>query len=524
MAKKKASVLLATLTAVSLLAAACSTNGNSGNNGNTGTTETPAAANNKAEAPAAEEKPKEPFKITMMANLHEPETPVDTIEKLLEEKTNTELDIQWVPDGSYDEKMNASFATGQLPMATYVKNQTSLIMLRAAIRNDQFWEIGPYLADYPNLAKLDPNVLKNTSIDGKIYALYQERPLSRQGVIFRKDWADKLGLGAPTTTEEFYTMLERFTKEDPDGNGKNDTIGLTDRSDFVYGAFKTVASWFGTPNNWGEQDGKLVPEFMTAEYMETMKFFKRIHESGYMNQDFPVTSKTDQQNLLITGKAGVYVGSMADVLSLHQKIIEANPNALLDVHNNVKGPDGEYGIWAIPGFGSVVLFPKSSVKTEDDLKQVLAFYDQLVGTELGNLIYYGVEGKHHTLQDGKVVPSDDTDMTTREVKPYQSIQIGGPSTIEGFYEPIYDLPSKAKAEELIKDNNNYLIHDPAAALDSDTYTQDGARLQEIIKDASYKFMLGNIDEAGYQAEVDNWLKQGGQKIIDEFNASYTASK
>src|SRR5690606_29384646 len=163
----------------------------------------------------AEEKPKEPFKITMMANLHEPETPVDTIEKLLEEKTNTELDIQWVPDGSYDEKMNASFATGQLPMATYVKNQTSLIMLRAAIRNDQFWEIGPYLADYPNLAKLDANVLKNTSVDGKIYALYQERPLSRQGVIFRKDWADKLGLSAPTTTDEFYAMLEKFTKEDP---------------------------------------------------------------------------------------------------------------------------------------------------------------------------------------------------------------------------------------------------------------------------------------------------------------------
>ena len=41
-----------------------------------------------------------------------PEVPSDMIEKSLEEKTGTKLDIQWVPDGTYDEKVNASFATG----------------------------------------------------------------------------------------------------------------------------------------------------------------------------------------------------------------------------------------------------------------------------------------------------------------------------------------------------------------------------------------------------------------------------
>ncbi|MCI3923029.1 extracellular solute-binding protein [Paenibacillus sp. TRM 82003] len=515
---KKAGSWLAVMTTVAVLAG-CSGTGaetqtpNNSSNNNTGTDSKPEA-----------EAPKEPVKISIMANLHTPEVPDTTIEEMVEKATNTELEIQWVPDGSYDEKMNASFATGTLPQATYIKNQTSLIMLRDAIRNNQFWEIGPLLDQYPNLKNLNKDVLANTSVDGKVYALYAERPLSRQGFIYRKDWADKLGLQAPTTTEEFYTMLEKFTTGDPDGNGKNDTIGLTDRSDFVYGAFKTVASWFGTPNNWGMVDGKLTPEFMTPEYMETLKYFKRIHSAGYMNQDFPVTSKTDQQNLLITGKAGVYVGSMGDVAGLHDKITEVNPDALLDVHNNVKGPNGEYGIWAIPGYGSVVLFPKTSVKSEDELKQILSFYDQLMSAELTNLIYWGVEGKHYTLEEGKVIPNEDRAMTDREVKPYMSLQIGGPTTIDGFLEAKHLLPSKAKAEELIVDNNNYLIHDPAAALDSLTFNQDGARLQELIKDASYKFMLGDIDEAGYQAAVDQWLKQGGQKIIDEYNASYAAAQ
>lgn len=96
-----------------------------------------------------------------------------------------------------------------------------------------------------------------------MYALYQGRPLSRQGIIYRKDWADNLGLSAPTTTDEFYEMLKQFTENDPNGTGENDTIGLADRGDLNSGAFKTVASWFGTPNNWGEKDGELRPDFMS---------------------------------------------------------------------------------------------------------------------------------------------------------------------------------------------------------------------------------------------------------------------
>ncbi|GGG16452.1 extracellular solute-binding protein [Paenibacillus abyssi] len=520
MKKTKASMLLAVVTAFTLLAG-CAGN-NAGNNA--GGASDSAAAGNASGTVNQAEAPQEPVKISIMANLHTPEVPNDKVERLLEEATNTELEFQWVPDGTYDEKMNASFATGTLPHAVYIKNQTSLIMMRDAIRNGQFWEIGPLLADYPNLAALNADVLRNTSVEGKIYGLYQERPLSRQGLIFRKDWADKLGLSAPTTTDEFYAMLKAFKDGDPDGNGANDTIGLTDRSDLVYGAFKTVGSWFGTPNGWGELDGKLAPEFMFPQYMETMKFFKKLHEEGLINQDFPVTSKTDQQNLLITGRAGAYVGSMGDVVSLDKSITEVNPDALLDVQNQIAGPDGSFGVWAIPGYGSVVLFPKSAVKSEEELKSILAFYDRLMSPELANLIYWGVEGEHYTMEEGKVVPIEDTKVTDREVKPYQALQIGGPLTIQGFQEAKHVLPSKQKAEELTVNNNDYLIHDPTAALDSATYTQDGVRLQELIKDATYNFMLGNLDEAGFNQAVDNWLKQGGQKIIDEFNASHAQSQ
>lgn len=147
MKKKKASTILAIVTALSVLAGC-------------GGGSAPAATGSTNGGPAQGEKPSEPVAISIMANLHTPEVPSDMIEKLLEEKTGTKLDIQWVPDGTYDEKVNASFATGTLPQVTYLKNAASLVNMRDAIRNGQFWEIGPLLDQYPNLSKLKPDVLK----------------------------------------------------------------------------------------------------------------------------------------------------------------------------------------------------------------------------------------------------------------------------------------------------------------------------------------------------------------------------
>ncbi|TLS49222.1 extracellular solute-binding protein [Paenibacillus antri] len=455
-------------------------------------------------------------RISIMANLHTPEVPSALIETMLEEATGVELTFQWTPDGSYEEKFNASMATGTMPDAVYLKNASMLTFLREPMQSGLFWEIGPYLEEFPNLGRLQTEVLRNTAVEGKVYGLYQERPLSRQGVIFRKDWADRLGLQAPATIDELYTMLYQFTYRDPDGNGVDDTIGLTDRSDLVYGAFKTVLSYFGAPNGWGEKDGRLVPEFMFPEYRETMLFFRKLHEEGLINRDFPVTAKADQQELLTMGKAGVYIGAMGDVHSLQTKAAQSNPYAVLDVHNRVAGPKGER-VWATPGFGTVVLFPKSAVRTEEELRQVLGFFDELMTPELANLLHWGVEGVHYTVENGKAVPSDDFDLKYKDVKPYQGIEIGGPNTIDGFLESDFRMPVKGKADRLTKENDSMLVLDPTTGLHSRTFDERGMRLQEIVRDATYHFILGMIDEAGFEAEVQRWLQEGGERIIEEFN-------
>ncbi|UOQ83733.1 extracellular solute-binding protein [Gracilibacillus salinarum] len=458
------------------------------------------------------------FSFSMMANLHTPEVPEEKVLNKIEEKTDTDIEIQWVPDNNYEDRLNTAFATSSLPDAVFLKNQTSFVQFRDAMEDGQFWEVGKYLDEFENLSKLKDNILDNTLVNGKQYTLYQGRPLSRQGIIYRKDWAENLGLEAPTTTEEFMEMARAFTEDDPDGNGKDDTFGVTDRSDLVYGAFKTVSSWFGTPNNWGEKDGQLLPEFMFDEYIQTMDFFREMHQNGYINQDFPVTSKPDQQEFFKNGTAGIYVGSMGDVQSLYEDAVALNPDIKFGVQNKIAGPDGEYGVWAIPGYGSLIMFPKSSVETEEELKKILGFFDQMMTPEISNLSYWGIEGEHYSVKDGRALPVDDNELTNREVKPYQSILIGEPET-NGRYEGYFDLEVKAKAEELTKENEEYLIEDPTVPLYSETFANDGARLQSYITDATNQYILGQIDEEGFQQAVEKWREEGGNDIIEEYNAS-----
>lgn len=458
--------------------------------------------------------------ISIMVPLHQNEAPPRRMLGEVERLTEAKLDIEWIADDNYREKMVNALETNSLKQVTYI-HQPDYVLLKNPIRSGMFWEIGPYLQFYPNLKQLSKETLNETSIQGKIYGLYTERPASRQGIIVRKDWLDRLKLKAPSTLEELYAMLRQFTYNDPDGNGARDTIGLADRGDLTFGAFKTLASYMGAPNNWTVQDGRFVAEFETAAYVETMNYMKRLLAEGLMNADFAVTSKQVQRYMLVTGKAGAYIGNLEDGPRLQEELQRLDPKAELTLINRIGGPLGER-VWSIPGYSGLFLFSKKSIRSEEELRRILAFFDRTMEKAPANMLKYGIDGEHYTVRDGRAVVTPEMyKRRDEEVLPLTSLIIAGQRNPNVLPPDETDQPPMARrVRELTEDNEKLLVGDPARALTSATYDTKGAELSPIIADATFNYILGRTDLAGFRAEVELWKSRGGAAIAEEYNKGY----
>lgn len=456
-------------------------------------------------------------RISILAPLHFPQQPSKEIMDEIEKMTEVHLDIRWVPEGVYTDKMNTALTTNSLDKVTFVKF-SDYNLVKNAIRSEAFWEIGPYLQEFTNLKNLDKAILNQAAIDDKIYGLYTERPSSRQGIIIRKDWLNNLQLSTPQTIDELYEVIKQFTYNDPDQNGKRDTIGLVDRNDLVYGVFKTLSSYFGTPNNWKIENNQIIPEFATAEYMNTMNFMKKLYNEKIINQDFALTSKEVQRDDFIRGQAGVYIGSMTDVQRLSVEAQALNPKVELTLINRIEGPDG-YKVWSIPNYNGLYLFSKKAITTEEELKQVLTFFDRMMDKDVANLMMYGFEGRHYELQDGKVIlPEETSQLRVNEVNPLYSLMIADVSN-KNIMEVGKKEQLTALADQLIKDNELFLVNDPTVHLSSPTYDEKNVELSAIIVDATYNYILGNLNAGQFQQEIERWKRNGGFQIIQEYNES-----
>jgi putative aldouronate transport system substrate-binding protein len=487
--------LAALLSIVSLLTATACSNSSSSQ---------PGAAN-----PAQTDKE---IKIKMIAAYYSIEPPKpDTEElKLIESYTHAKLDITWIPNASYQDKLNVTIASGELPDILIVQgDRTSSIV--NAVQSGMFWEIGSYLKDYSNLKQRNEVLVKNTSYYGKIYGIYRERPLTRSGFVVRKDWLKKLGLEEPKTLDDLYKVLRAFAYNDPDGNGKQDTYGLANLVSWEY--FLGV---FGGPNKWDVQNGKLVPDFMTKEYLDTIKFLKKLYDEKILVQDFAVASSIAQRDDNVNkNKAGLYTGSIDDSLR-HGDLTKIVPDAEIDVFTKVEGPKG-VRIMPQSGYNGLYMFPKKSVKDEARLKELLTFINKMSDEKMATLIQWGLEGKHYTLKDSKAMQTPEQEKVFSDHNyDYWQLTASKKNAISGIQSPL-----ATKVFKMMDDNEPAALVDPAASLLSETYIKKGTELTKFIDDSRTKYILGQIDDAGWSKVIEQWRERGGEQIVKEYNEQYT---
>lgn len=490
--------------AAALALSACGTGGGEGDAATLGTAENP---------------------ITWMAGLHTANTPDPNgpIQGKLEEVTGSQFDMQWYPDASKEEKINAALASNSLAdiVSLSMIQSTSV---RTALTSGMFWEVEEYLKDYPNLAKIPAATIESAKIDGKLYGVPFVKPAARYGILVRQDWLDKLGLPVPHTIEELSEVARAFTTQDPDGNGKNDTVGFYDRQESFLVGFRSLAGYFGAGQTFQvTADDKVVPAFTTDEYKKAMEWYRGLYADGAVNQEFITVQKKNQQDGLARGKGGIAVTGLFEAKNYLALAQSADPNTPMKwaLINDITYGDVPRRILTDTngGMGGWAAIPKSEVKTEAELKVVLNFLDKLSGEEAFKLMTNGIEGQHYSVDGDGYVKITDQALWEQQVQPYSSSRPN--ETVMTFKNA---APYVDEANKLMKENEEFVVTDPSQSLTSATFDAQWSMINQKANDAYNRYMSGQLDMAGFEAAIKALEGEGLSQIVSEFSESYAKAK
>lgn len=445
----------------------------------------------------------------------------DIVQKINEE-ANVRMEIEWVPSTSYTEKVNAAIAGGQLPMVVVADSSlmrsTNIVV---GCENDQFWDITDYVQEFEGLVNFyDPQTLKNAYINNRLYGLPRPRNLGRQALMIRKDWLDNLNLSMPTTLEEVYEVARAFTEDDPDQNGQDDTWGLEYMDSSYANAAENGFNYFvvanGGVNGWGLVDGKLTPDHLTPEYKETLNLFRDLYSNGYMNQDFSLLSGNTRYDFINGGQAGMFAWTAEDFLNCIDE--ELCPDAEWEFVPILKDDNGRAVVNSTAGYNGQVMFTKSGIQDEETLRRVLGVFEVMCRDDM-QLLSSGIEGRDYKVEDGVFIELPDS----KAAEQWGQLGYIFPQAA------LYSACSRAGATgtergkkmiEYLEVSNQNVLSDPTIAFNSATRTEMGGQLDQIILDARIKYIIGELDEAGFDAEMERWLSSGGSSVMEEFQAQY----
>lgn len=308
------------------------------------------------------------------------------------------------------EKMMLDGQSGELADVVYTEPLYDLYSFATFIDQGFFRDIpDDILANYQNVkAQLDNSevsqavkeqyggnyiIPKPDSLDSSLYVA------ERKGIFYRKDWLANVGITKmPSTYEEFYEMCKAFTLNDPDGNGKNDTYGLTSDG---FGNFRYFLASVGHSNmNWVKgADGTWTHGALMEDNIPALEWFRKMYAEGYIDPEIGNTDYTQAMQKFASEQFGA-VNRNADADWLKNVIVDQFYAATSDKYENPFDVVGVIPVLALDSstkagmdkyIDCMCATQIASTCTDEKLNRYLEFHDYLL-TEEGRMLQLGLEG------------------------------------------------------------------------------------------------------------------------------------
>jgi putative aldouronate transport system substrate-binding protein len=435
------------------------------------------------------------------------------------------LDASLVPGDSYNERLSAVVAGGEIPDLTVIFEYEAA--QARLIQEGAFTDLTPYLTgdalqEFPNLAGLPAYLWENVKIEGKIYGVPRDTAQVSAPLMWRQDWAEKLGVAEIGNAEDFRRVVTAFAGQDPDGDGSADSWGLAGQSTWSGGIFSRAffEYMFRSPYNWRlDADGTLTHRIETEELRQATAFMRELYAAGIYHPD--TVSLANGKAQLIAGEIGGYIdgwGALPGTAGLRGQARVVDPNANV-IGLVPPGHDGGRGVTHNSiGFWGQVAIP-SSVDDEErvrELLRILDFYAAPVGSEEWLFLNYGAEGVHWRYDpDGQPVK---TEQGKREVGGHLEY-LAMPSVALFFDRP----GDAAYMQKLAEQYVSIGIEDPVMGIFSATQAERGGELDQIEKDATIAVVTGREPLDALERLAEEWRSRGGDAIRAELQEKLAAS-
>ena len=350
--------------------------------------------------------------------------------KLVADKFNIDMDFVAISWSDWGEKQRIWVNSGDMPDVLFwdfnysdYLNFSDQELIRAL---PEGWE-----EKYPNLY----DIVKQSGIydylmeigDGKLYGFPRttffstrttsfssgEEGADHYAYVYRKDWAEKLGIEVPDviTFDEMLDLAKTFITQDPGENGAGKTIGIAGDpvgiSKIFVDNYNSYCSTFGK-----NEDGSYFAGIMQDSTLDGVKAMYEAYQDGLIDPNFFSNKPETAVDEFNAGLAGIYIDNLTtpNVQTTLNKFQEQNPD--LNAEDCVgicvvTGADGKVHGYTQDNWWSFALFnPDIDDETMDRILTIMDYFCTEEGIKLAN---FGIEGVDYTVENGKIIGIEETD-------------------------------------------------------------------------------------------------------------------
>ena len=406
-AKKSIALLIALAMAVAMLAGCSSGTPTDAND--------PASAGDGSAAATGDERTPATFSLLQMAAATSTVDPwIDTpVGQYLQEKTNVELEIEFLVGSDVRQKASLLIAAGEYPDLLTTSDASGDLKAAGA-----FVPLNDYIANSTNIKNCytESQIKLMTQEDGNIYWFgnhaSENAVYPTAGYYLNMDLLAQAGYPQVTTFEQWQQLIIDYVEANPTYKGQS-TIGITEPTEawrasaVQYGGSRFLAGYPNDGLTVIDQETLEAKVVMTQDFQkEFCRMLNRMWNLGIADPEMFMQTDEQLQSKIGSGRvAGMY--DQRSMISVGLDALEANDPSRMLVAFPVtfEGVETERYRGARtfqPGFGIGI-----SVTCEDP-DRAFQFLDDLASEECQTVLRWGIEGTDWSYgEDGSLVKTEE---------------------------------------------------------------------------------------------------------------------